>query len=265
MPKAQINDINIYYEAHGTGEPLLLIHGLASRGEGWQHQLPTLSQHYTTIIFDNRGVGATDQPDEAYSIARMADDAAGLLTHLGIAQAHVFGVSMGGMIAQELALRHPHRVNRLALGCTHCGIHNCIPAPRWVGDIFRTAKGRPRADVARDFIPANWSQKTRTTRPELIETTCTQQLNNGQQNHAYWRQLMAIYQFDTYDRLPQITQPTLVLTGQEDLLIPPGNSAIIAERIPNARLVEFADASHLFFIESAAAVNQTLNEFLQEK
>src|SRR5262249_19585046 len=110
MPKAQVNDINVYYEVHGEGEPLLLIHGLASRGDWFKLQIPALSERFRVIIFDNRGVGETDQPEGPYSIAQMADDSLGLLDALGVESAGVFGVSMGGMIAQELVLRRPQRV-----------------------------------------------------------------------------------------------------------------------------------------------------------
>src|SRR5215831_9897783 len=119
MPTARIQDINVYYEVFGRGEPLLLIHGLASRGKGFRYQVPAFSERFRVITFDNRGVGETDQPKEPYSLGQMADDAAGLLDTLGVESAHVFGVSMGGMIAQEFALRSPQRVRKLALGCTH--------------------------------------------------------------------------------------------------------------------------------------------------
>jgi pimeloyl-ACP methyl ester carboxylesterase len=263
MPITRINDINLYYEVHGAGEPLLMIHGLASRGEGFSHQLPALSRHFKTIIFDNRGVGETDQPETDYSIPQMADDAAGLLDHLGIGQARVLGISMGGMIAQELALRHAQRVRKLALGCTHCGIRHCIPAPEWVGEIFRNLKGKPREQIVREFIPVNFSRQTQETNTQLIEAVVPRMVNNRQAPHAYYRQLEALYRFDSFDRLPEIRIPALVLTGAEDALIPPGNAKIIADRIPGARLMEFSETSHLFFIEKADEVNQALLEFFK--
>lgn len=263
MPITRINDINLYYEVHGAGEPLLMIHGLASRGQGYNYQIPALAPHFQLITFDNRGVGETDQPDEPYSIPQMADDAAALLDHLGIQTARVLGISMGGMIAQELALRHPQRVSKLALGCTHCGISHCIPSPAWVAEIFRNAKGKSREQVVREFVPVNFARLTQQTRPELIEAVVPQMVSNLQQPYAYYRQLEAVYRFDSYDRLPAIKAPTLVLTGTEDVLIPPGNAAIIAERIPGARLVSFTETSHLFFIEKADEVNQALLEFFK--
>ncbi|HZS10483.1 MAG TPA: alpha/beta hydrolase [Blastocatellia bacterium] len=261
MPKIKINDINIHYEVHGAGEPLLLIHGLGARGESFAHQLPALAPHFLTIIFDNRGVGETDQPRGPYSIPQMADDAAGLLDAMGIERARIFGVSMGGMIAQELVLRHPQRVVKLALGCTHSGIRHCTPSPAWVTELFRTAAGKSREQVVRDFIPVNFAAKTREHDRALIETVVARMISNRQEPYAYFQQLDAVYRFDSYDRLPEIRQPALVLTGTEDPLIPPANSDVLAARIPNARLIRFEDASHLFFIEKADEVNRELLEF----
>lgn len=261
MPKARVNDINIYYETHGAGAPLLLISGLGGRGQAFLKQVPALARHFRVITFDNRGVGESDQPRAAYSLAQMADDAAGLLDALGIEAAHVFGISMGGMIAQEFALRHPQRVRKLALGCTHCGIKHCVPAPAWVMEIFRSLPGKPRAQVVRECVPINYSPHTQQHNPQLIAEMFPLFLNNGQQLHGYVNQISAIWAFDAYDRLPQLKAPTLVLTGTDDALIPPENSRIIAAQIPGARLLEFERAGHLFFIEQADEVNRALLAF----
>lgn len=261
MPKVQLNDINLYYETHGAGAPLILISGLAARGQAFFKQVPALAARFRVITFDNRGVGESDQPQAAYSLAQMADDAAHLLDALGVPAAHVFGISMGGMIAQELALRHPARVRKLALGCTHCGIKNCAPAPAWAMEIFKNLLGKPRAQVVRECVPINYSPHTQQHHPQLITEMWPLSLDNRQQLHAYANQIAAIWAFDSYDRLPQIKAPTLVLTGQDDALIPPANSQIIAAQIPGARLLEFARAGHLFFIEQADEVNRALLEF----
>jgi pimeloyl-ACP methyl ester carboxylesterase len=261
MPTTRVNDINLYYEVFGEGEPILLIHGLASRGKGFKFQIPALSERFRTITFDNRGVGETDQPKEPYSIAGMADDAAGLLDTLGVESAHVFGVSMGGMIAQELVLRHPGRVRKLALGCTHSGIKHCAPSPQWVTDIFKSLPGKPRAQVVREGIPFNFSPFTQEHNPQLIEEMVPLMIDNRQRGYAYTNQINAVYAFDAYDRLPQIAAPTLILTGTDDVLIPPANSQTLVDRIPGARLVEFEHAGHLFFVEKPNEVNKALLEF----
>lgn len=263
MPKVQINDFNLYYEIQGAGEPLLLIYGLAGRGNGWKFQTEALSPRFQTITFDNRGVGETDQPEAPYSLAQMADDAAGLLDSLGIESAYVFGISMGGMIAQEFALRHPRRVRKLALGCTHPGIKHCVPSPAWVTEIFKSLPGKPREQVVRECTPINYSPVTQTHRPALIESLIPLFADNRQRLHGYLNQINAIWAFDAFDRLPQLAMPTLVMTGTDDVLVPPGNSKIIAERIPNARLIEFSEAGHLFFIEKSEDVNRELVEFFK--
>src|SRR5215510_10452285 len=130
MPTARIGDIRLHYTTRGQGEPLLLIMGYRGSGCMWGEELITLlSRSFQVIYFDNRGTGLSDKPDTLYTVPMMADDAAGLLRHLGIRRAHVFGVSMGGMIAQELALRHPQLVQRLILGCTSCGGPQATLAP----------------------------------------------------------------------------------------------------------------------------------------
>ena len=263
MPIIQVNGINLFYETHGTGEPLLLIYGLAGRGNNWKFQVEALSSRYQLITFDNRGVGETDQPEEAFSLADIADDAAELLDHLGIASANVFGISMGGMIAQELALRHPGRVRKLALGCTHPGIKHCLPSPGWVTEIFKSLPGKPREQVVRECTPINYSPFTQEHRSELIESLVPLFVDNRQRAHGYAGQLNAIWEFNAFDRLPQLAMPTLVMTGTDDVLVVPGNSKIIAERIPKVRLIEFPEAGHLFFIEKADDVNQELLEFFR--
>lgn len=262
MPKIQTDGINLFYEIQGAGEPLLLIYGLAGRGNGWKFQVEGLSSQFQVITFDNRGVGETDQPETAFSLGDIADDATALLDHLGIASAYVFGISMGGMIAQEFSLRHPKQVRKLALGCTHPGIKHCVPSPAWVTEIFRSLPGKPREQVVRECTPINYSPFTQQYRPELIESLVPLFVDNRQRAHGYAGQLNAIWAFDAFDRLPQLAMPTLVMTGTDDVLVVPANSKIIAERIPNARLIEFPEAGHLFFIEKADEVNQVLLEFL---
>lgn len=262
MSKVHVNGINLFYEVAGSGEPLLLIYGLAGRGNNWKFQVEALSSRFQVITFDNRGVGETDQPEDAFSLADIADDAAALLGHLGIDSAYVFGISMGGMIAQEFALRHPQRVRRLALGCTHPGIKHCVPSPAWVTEIFKSLPGKPREQIVRECTPINYSPQTQLHRPELIESLVPLFVDNRQRAHGYAGQLNAIWAFNAFERLPQIAVPALVMTGADDVLVVPANSKIIAERIPNARLMEFPEAGHLFFIEKADDVNQALLDFL---
>ena len=130
MPTALANSIHIHYDIHGAGEPVVLIGGLGSDAYLWTRQIPALAQGFQVIAFDNRGAGASDKPDEPYTIPMFAADTAGLLDALGIEKAHIVGASMGGFIAQEFALTYPQRVNRLVLACTHFGGPNAVPIPQ---------------------------------------------------------------------------------------------------------------------------------------
>jgi len=148
MPEARIDGVNIHYDEAGEGEPLLLIMGYGMPGDAWLGSLPFLGG-FRCVYFDNRGTGRSDKPDGPYTIDRMAEDAAGLLDHLGIARTHVYGVSMGGMIAQELALRHPEKIRSLALGCTLCGgEHSTMAEPQIIEELI---------DVMIDVVPAGTS------------------------------------------------------------------------------------------------------------
>jgi len=160
MPYALSDGTRIFWEESGSGEPLLLIMGLGYSHEMWHRTRPVVSAHYRTILFDNRGVGKSDVPQGAYSIAQMAADAAAVLDTAGITKAHVFGMPMGGMIAQEFALNYPERVNRLVLGCTACGGRNAIPAAQNVLDVVMArAKMTPEAG-AEAMVPYIYDRST---------------------------------------------------------------------------------------------------------
>jgi len=251
----------MHYETHGAGEPLLLIRGLGSTCDGFKAQVEGLSPHFRVISFDNRCVGRSDQPQEPFTIADMADDTAALLDALDVESAHVFGVSLGGMVAQELVLRHPQRVRRLVLACTHAGPRTALRAPDWAVAIFNESVKKPRAEALRSSVPILFARKTIEEHPELIEETLAVMERNNQPKSSYLLQLGAVMQHDTLDRLNEITHPTLVMTGTEDTLENPGNSRLIAEGIPGARLIEFAETGHVFFTEKADEVNRALIEF----
>jgi pimeloyl-ACP methyl ester carboxylesterase len=217
------------------------------------------------ISFDNRCVGRTDQPQEPFTIADMADDTAALLDALEVEGAHVFGVSLGGMIAQEFALRHPQRVRRLVLACTHAGPRTAARAPDWAIRIFDESRDMPRRDALKHSVPILFSTKTVDEQPALVEEALAVMENNNQPKSSYLLQLGAVMKHDTIDRLSEITHPTLVMTGTEDTLVAPANSRMIAERIPGARLIEFEDTGHVFFTEKPDQVNRVLIDFFGEE
>jgi pimeloyl-ACP methyl ester carboxylesterase len=264
LPLIETSRLNIYYESQGDGEPLILIRGLGSTCDGFKAQVDGLAPHFRVIAFDNRCVGRTDQPQETFTIADMADDTAALMDAIQIASAHVFGVSLGGMVAQELALRHPKKVRKLALGCTHAGPRTAVPAPEWAIRIFNESRDMPRAEALKHSVPILFSTKTVTERPELVAETLAVMAKNNQPKCSYLLQLGAVMKHDAIDRLSQITQPTLVLTGTEDRLIDPANSRLIADQIPGSSLTKFEETGHVFFTEKADEVNSALVDFFLE-
>jgi len=253
----------MYYELHGEGEPLLLIRGLGSTCEGFAAQVEGLAPHFRVISFDNRCVGRTDQPQQPFTIADMADDTAALLDALEVESAHVFGVSLGGMVAQEFVLRHPHKVKRLVLACTHAGPRTATRAPEWAVQIFNESRDMPREAALRYSIPLLFAKKTVEEHPEIIEEALRVMARNNQPKPSYLLQLGAVMMYDTFDRLPEIKHTTMVMTGTEDTLVDPGNSRLISERIPGARLVEFPETGHVFFTEKPDDVNRALIDFFQ--
>lgn len=265
MPTTKVGDINIYYETQGNGEALALIMGLGG-GIPWLfRQIPTFSKQYQVIALDNRGTGGSDAPDIPYSMEMMAGDLAVLLETLGIQAAHVFGISMGGMIAQHFALIYPEKVKALILGATTCGgTHSIKPdmeAIKVLFDMDRMQKLSPE-ERAKETLPFVLNQKFIANNQELIQKLLTGMVGHVSPLHGYIRQAGAIAGHDTYERLPDIKAPTLVIAGDADKLVPVENSRILASRIPNAELVIFKNMGHGFNIEAADEMNRVVLGFL---
>jgi pimeloyl-ACP methyl ester carboxylesterase len=265
MPTVRVRDINLYYESHGTGDPLLMIMGLGGSALAWEPaMIAELASSFRTIIFDNRGTGRSDKPREEYSISGMADDAAALLDVLSIDRAHIFGVSMGGMIAQEFALNHHGRVQTLTLGCTTAGGRNAVPAPPESMKILMAPRdGLSDADIMRRSWPLGYTPAYIRDHRDVLEAGIERVLQHPTPAYAYKLQLDATFKFKTFDRLPQITAPTLVITGADDVLIPARNAEIIAGRIPGAELKIIAGAGHQFFSERREEFVVALAPFLR--
>ena len=271
MPTAKINDIEMYYEVHGPtclpaaqADPLLLIMGLGANATSWEMQLPAFSREYRVVAFDNRGSGRTDKPKSPYTMPQMADDAVALLDHLGIASAHVFGMSMGGMIAQEMALRHPRRVRALVLGGTMAGGSNAVMAgPQMIQQWVSTAT-LPLEQAVEAGLRFLYSDEFIAQNKERLIKRALEMAYLMAPIDALQRQFMAITQFNTYDRLHQIQAPTLVIAGTDDKIVPAENSRILAERIPGARLAEIKGAGHGFLVEKAEEANTAVLQFLRQ-
>ncbi|MGH7881083.1 MAG: alpha/beta fold hydrolase, partial [Candidatus Binataceae bacterium] len=250
MPRIQAGAIEINYETDGEGEPLLLIMGFGAPGAAWLPILPLLPG-FKCIYFDNRGTGKSDQPADGYTIAQMAEDASNLLKALDIARAKVFGISMGGMIAQELTLRHPEQVERVVLGCTTPGGPNAARPPdelidRLIAGIdLLTAEN---LDPALDLImPLMFPEDFIAAHPEL-RSFMAAGLKMGEPTPRVTleRTRAGVTDFDASDRLGQIKCPVLIVHGDKDVLTLPENVALMQARIPQAEVVMVPNAGHSF-------------------
>jgi pimeloyl-ACP methyl ester carboxylesterase len=257
-----------------VGDPLLLIMGFATDSMAWMFQVPAFAARHRTITFDNRGVGRSSKPGGPYTIHEMADDALGLLDHLDVRRAHVLGLSMGGMIAQELALRHPERVRSLILAATY-------PEPDEETERTRqftleqmgariTAAGELQVDLTainplmlfQHLLPLVFSQEFIATQLPKLMQLFAGALQYGFSMEAIFGQMQALMGHKATDRLHHITAPTLVVTGDADRLISPANSDILAANIPGAKLVRIPGGTHGFNIEQPDAFNGPVLEFL---
>lgn len=260
MPYATRDGVRIYWEETGQGDPLLLIMGLGATHEWWGRVTPAVAPHLRTILFDNRGVGKSDVPPGPYSIPEMADDAVAVLDAAGVDSAHVFGASMGGMIAQEVALRHPGRVRSLILGCTACGGRESTPAKREVIDALAARATKTREEALRIMVPYIFDASTPR---DQVEEDLALRLRTNVPNEGYFAQLQAIRSWSgTHARLATLSMPTLVIHGETDELVPPENGRVIARAIPNASLVMLPHASHIFFTDQYAASSEAILSFL---
>ena len=248
----------IYWDEQGQGDPLLLIMGLGYTSVMWHRIRPQLARHFRTIAFDNRGVGLSGVPPGPYSIATMASDAAAVLDAAGITRAHVFGVSMGGMIAQEFALQYSARTRALILGCTSPGGPAAVRAESNVIEIL-VARGMTMEQAGEAILPYIYDAAT--PREKIDEDVRLRQpwLPSPE---GYMAQLLGILAWESYSRIDRIAAPTLVIHGTSDRLVPPGNGELIAQRIPGAKLVLLKHASHLFTTDQTEAANQAILEFL---
>jgi len=259
MPFLDNQGTKIYWDEQGTGAPILLIMGLGYPSAMWHRTRPVLSASYRTIAFDNRGAGQSDVPPGPYSIALMASDAAAVLDAAGVHRAHVFGVSMGGMIAQEFALQYPGRVWSLILGCTAAGGPNAQRAEPAAIEMLKARTWMTREQATEAAIPFIYDP---TTPRRLIDEDIARRNPWPTSPAGYLAQLQAILAWESFSRLPQIKAPTLVIHGKADRLVPPGNGELIAARIPGAQLVLLDGASHLFPTDQPEAANRAILEFL---
>jgi 3-oxoadipate enol-lactonase len=262
MPYANNRGIKLFWEEYGSGPPVLLIMGLSFTHEMWFRVIPSLRQRYRTIAFDNRGVGRSGVPRGPYSIAKMAEDAKAVLDGAGVPAAHVIGASMGGMIAQELALRFPARVRSMVLACTtHGGLLSRWPA------FMRPSRGihPPRADRFERmyrFIPWLYGDSTPL---ERIEEDIEIRSDCRWCYQGFVSQLAGIMLWSSYRRLPRIRVPTLVVHGDRDCIVAPQNGRVVAARIPGAQFLLIPGAGHMLVTDQPELCQNAVLNFLREQ
>jgi pimeloyl-ACP methyl ester carboxylesterase len=262
MPLQKIHGIQIYYEEYGTGSPVLLIQGLGYPSGMWFLQVPELAKYFRTIVFDNRGVARTDKPDEEYTVAQMAADAVGLLQSLRIQKAHIVGVSLGGYIAQELALTYPEFVDRLVLIATSCGGPRYMELTKDLWSQVTALAGLPPQEIIRQGMALATTEKFFQERPEIIDRSVAIRMENVQPLFAFRRQFAAANHFDSQKRVQHIHHPTLILAGAQDRVMPSSLTQELAQKISTAQLHVYPDGAHLLFLEKAQSLNQEIIEFL---
>src|SRR5579885_2475581 len=263
MPRVQAGSIVMHYERRGSGEPLVLIMGFGGSGAMWDDAfVDLLAAQFDVIVPDNRGTGQSEKIDEPIELRTLADDVAHLLDALGIARAHVFGVSMGGMIAQEFALAHPARLRGLVLGCTNCGGPSAVQAESEIVQLLLPQKGMaPREAIQRTYA-AMLTPETIARETAFLDAMAARMLAHATPVFVFRRQMEAIRRFNVCERLHEIAAPTLVITGDRDRLVPPQNSKQIAAAIPNARLEVIHGAAHNFFWEAREETARLVTAFL---
>ena len=260
MPYADNEGTKLYWYERGAGPPLLLIMGLGSTSDLWYRLLPMLSAHYRTILFDNRGVGRSDAPNGPYSIKTMASDAAVVMDAAGVGSAYVLGFSMGGFIAQELALHYPGRVRALILAGTACGGKEAVRA---APEILVALEGRGVKTPEEGFWMMAPYIYDPSTLPTRIEEDLAVSLHTSLQRKSYVAQLQGIASWaGSHSRLSKLDVPVLIIHGESDQLIPPENGRILANVIANAEVVMIPRAGHRFMTDQPEAASKAILSFL---
>ena len=257
MARMRIGDITLEYVQEGSGSDLVLIHGLGGDLHVWDADAPVLARHHRVLRFDVRGCGASDKPPGPYSLALFARDLDALLAACGIGRTHVLGISMGGVIAQRLALDYPQRVRSLILVSTSSEVGSTsVEAWQRLADVIERDGFDPRtADASRVFSPGFAA-----SHPDVVAELGRR--NAGNDPRAYAATARAVSDYNWTSELRRITAPTLILQGLADQLTPPGGSVKMSRALPHARLLMLPDTGHNLPLEQAGRFQDTVLAFL---
>jgi pimeloyl-ACP methyl ester carboxylesterase len=264
MATANINDVDLYYEVHGDGAPLMLIAGLASDSQSWGPVITDLARRCRVIVFDNRGAGRTTPQDADVRVPRMADDCIALAAHLGLPSVHLLGHSMGGFIALDCAIRYPDHVGKLILAGTspRSGKRNAALLSDWAAHL---ESGMDPGTWFRNIFYWIFTQRF-FDNEEAVEEALRYAVEYPypQSRAAFRSQVKAIAEFHCEERLQAVTARTMVICGEEDLLFPPDDCRRLAEAVQGAKFVLVGGAAHSIHIENPAAFVECVLDFLSQ-
>jgi 3-oxoadipate enol-lactonase len=261
MPVARNGGADLYYESEGSGPTVLLISGQGMTLVGWWRTVAVLSRSFRVLSYDHRDMGRSSRTPWPYLVAQMADDAMAVLDAAGENHAHVYGISLGGMVAQEIALRYPQRVGALVLGATTPGGPGAIMAEPQPLTFFVRVGAMAPEEAEWAAVPYNYGLQTRREHGQRIAEDIACRLAHPTDMLAYLHQVAAAASHNTAGRLGSITAPTLVVHGEEDRVIPSGNARLLAGAIPGAELKLWPGAGHLYTTDEPAA-DRSIEQFL---
>jgi 3-oxoadipate enol-lactonase len=262
---ARNGSVAIAYDVRGQGPPLVLVQGLGVGRWGWEPVVDRLARHFRVITIDNRGIGASDAPLGSYSTRVMAADVVAVLDDAGVASAGVVGISLGGMVAQELALTHPERVDRLVLVATIPGGRLTAPMPLKTAYLLTWAPLMRSEQRLRGFVEHNLGPETLRRRPKMARRLMALKRAHPQSEQAWRAQATAGVLFDPLGRQRRITQPTLIVQGTADQVVNPGNAELLADLIPGARLGYVEGAGHLVCWDEPRRFARVVAGFLSDR
>jgi pimeloyl-ACP methyl ester carboxylesterase len=254
--------VSLHWESHGEGEPVLLVAGLALPGTSWWRTVPVLARRFRVLVYDHSGVARSMARRAPLSTAAMALDACAVLDAAGVERAHVYGTSLGGLVAQKLALRHPDRVRSLVLGATHPGGRRATPPDREVIAFLRRRSDLPARESAWAFVPYNYGARCRRDHLDRIVQDIARRVEFPFAKAAYRAQLYAGATHDALFALRDLAAPTLIVHGTEDRVIPPANAELLADTIPGADLHIIDSVGHIYATEEPS-VDETIASFLE--